>query len=143
MGTFGGLWGPLGAYGGLWGPMGAYGGLWGSMGTYWGLWWPMGTYRGLLGTFGGLGGTLGAYGSTWGPMGTYHAPKAQRSGVGECPTPDAPRPGKRRPPRAPSCLPHSAQSELAGAHAVGLVTAPHARTPRTHSQWVVGPGSTP
>ena len=56
---------------------------------------------------------------------------------------DAPRPGKRRPPRAPSCRPHSAQSELARARAVGLVTGPHARTPRTHSQWVVGPGSTP
>ena len=26
---------------------------------------------------------------------------------------------------------------------VGLVTGPHARSPRTHSQWVVGPGSPP
>ena len=26
---------------------------------------------------------------------------------------------------------------------MGLVTGPHARTPRTHSQWVVGPGRTP
>ena len=26
---------------------------------------------------------------------------------------------------------------------MGLVTDPHARTPRTHSQWVVGPGRTP
>ena len=26
---------------------------------------------------------------------------------------------------------------------MGLVTGPHARTPRTHSQWVVGPGSPP
>ena len=26
---------------------------------------------------------------------------------------------------------------------VGLVTGPHARIPRTHSQWVVGPGATP
>ena len=25
---------------------------------------------------------------------------------------------------------------------MGLVTGPHARTPRTHSQWVVGPGRT-
>ena len=26
---------------------------------------------------------------------------------------------------------------------MGLVTGPHARTPRTHSRWVVGPGRTP
>ena len=32
------------------------------------------------------------------------------------------------PPRAPSCRPHSAQSELARARAVGFVTGPHART---------------
>ena len=31
----------------------------------------------------------------------------------------------------------------ARARAVGLVTGPHARTPRTHSQWVVGPDRTP
>ena len=37
-------------------------------------------------------------------------PKDGRSGVGERPTPDAPHPGKRRPPQAPSCSPHSAQS---------------------------------
>ena len=47
------------------------------------------------------------------------------------------------PPRAPSCRPHSAQRQLARARAVGLVTGPHARTPRTHSQWQVGPGRTP
>ena len=72
-----------------------------------------------------------------------HAQKDGRSGMGEPPTPDAPHTGKRRPPWAPSCRPHSAQSQLARAHAVGLVTGPHARTPRTHSQWVVGPGRTP
>ena len=33
------------------------------------------------------------------------------------------------PPGAPSCRPHSAQSQLARARAVGLVTGPHARTP--------------
>ena len=33
------------------------------------------------------------------------------------------------PPRAPSCRPHSVQSQLEGARAVGLVTGPHARTP--------------
>ena len=63
--------------------------------------------------------------------------------MGERPTPDAPHPGRRRPPRASSCRPHSAQSQLARARAVGLVTGPHARTPHTHSQWVVGPGRTP
>ena len=72
-----------------------------------------------------------------------HARKDEWSGVGECPTPDAPYPGKRRPPRGPSCRPHSAQSQLARARAVGLVMGPHARTPCTHSQWVVGPGRTP
>ena len=63
--------------------------------------------------------------------------------MGERPTPDAPHPGRRRPPRAPSCRLHSAQSQLARARAVGLVTGPHARSPRTRSQWVVGPGSPP
>ena len=72
-----------------------------------------------------------------------HARTDERSGLGERPSPDAPHPGKRRPPRAPSCCPHSAQSQLARARAVGLVTGPHARIPRTHSQWVVGPGRTP
>ena len=72
-----------------------------------------------------------------------HARTDERSGVGERRSPDAPHPGKRRPPRAPSCRPPSAQSQLTRARAVGLVTGPHARTPRTHSQWVVGPGRTP
>ena len=72
-----------------------------------------------------------------------HARKDEWSGVGERPTPDAPHPGKRRPPRAPSCRPHSAQSQLERARAVGFVTGPHARSPRTHSQWVGGPGRTP
>ena len=61
-----------------------------------------------------------------------HAPNDGRSGV-----------QARGTPRAPSCRPHSAQSQLARARAVGLVTGPHARTPRSHSQWVVGPGRTP
>ena len=63
--------------------------------------------------------------------------------MGERPSPDAPHPGKRRPHRAPSCHPDSAQSKLARARAVGLVTGPRARTRRTHSQWVVGPACTP
>ena len=37
--------------------------------------------------------------------------------------------GGGAPPRAPSCHPHSAQSQLERARAVGLVTGPHARTP--------------
>ena len=49
--------------------------------------------------------------------------------MGERPTPDAPHQDKRRPPRASSCRPHSAQSQLARVRAVGLVTGPHARTP--------------
>ena len=47
------------------------------------------------------------------------------------------------PPRAPSCRPHNAQRQLARARAEGLVTGPHACTPRTHSQWVVGPCRAP
>ena len=38
-----------------------------------------------------------------------HARKDEWSGVGERPTPDAPHPGKRRPPRAPSCRTHNTQ----------------------------------
>ena len=72
-----------------------------------------------------------------------HARRDEWSGVAERPTPDGPQQGKRRPPWAPSCRPHSAQSQLGRARAVGLVTGPHARTPRNHSQWVVDPGCTP
>ena len=80
------------------------------------------------------------------PVGSGPLPHAQtdeRSGLGQRPTLDASHPGKRRPPQAPSCCPHRAQSRHARVRAVGLVTGPHARTPRTHSQWVVGPGRTP
>ena len=80
------------------------------------------------------------------PVGSGPRPHAQKdylSGVGERPTPDAPYPGKRRLPRARACRPHSAQSQLPRARAVVLVMGPHARTPRMHSQWVVGPGRTP
>ena len=80
------------------------------------------------------------------PLGSgprQHAPQDERSGVGGRLITDTPHPGKRRPPWAASCRPHSAQSQLAGAGAVGLVMGPHAHSPRTHSQWVVGPGSTP
>ena len=70
-----------------------------------------------------------------------HTRKDEWSGMGERPTPDAPHPGKRRPPRAPSCRPHSAQSELARARAVGLVTGPPRRHP-PHPQ-PVGSGPRP
>ena len=72
-----------------------------------------------------------------------HARRDEWLGLGERPTPDAPQPGKRRLPRAPSCRPHSAQSQLARARAVGLVTGPQTRTTRTNSQWVVGNGRPP
>ena len=72
-----------------------------------------------------------------------HAGKDEWSGVGERPTPDAPHPGKRCSLRAPSCRPHSAQSQRARARVEGLVTGPHPRSPRSHSKWVVGPGRTP
>ena len=65
------------------------------------------------------------------------------SGVGERPTPDTHTEATDAPPGAPLCRPHSAQSQLARARAVGLVTGPHAGTPRTHRQWVAGPGCTP
>ena len=54
-----------------------------------------------------------------------------------------PRQGAPPPPRAPSCRPHSTQSQHARARAVELVMGPHAHTPGTHSQWVVGSGRTP
>ena len=63
--------------------------------------------------------------------------------MGERPRPDVPHSGKRPPPGAPLCRHHSARSQLARARAVGLVTGPHAHTPRTHSQSVTDPGRTP
>ena len=44
MGTYGGLWGPIGPYGDLWGPMGTFGDPLAPMGTYGDLSGPMGTY---------------------------------------------------------------------------------------------------
>ena len=61
--------------------------------------------------------------------------------MGERPIPDAQAKGAS--PRAPSYHPHRAHSQLASAHAVGLVKGPDASTPGTHSQWVVGPGRMP
>ena len=76
-----------------------------------------------------------------GPL--MHAPKDEWLRLGERLTLDAPGQGKRRPPRAPSCLPHSAKSQLARACVGGLMTGPNARIPRIHCQWVVGFGRTP
>ena len=71
-------------------------------------------------------------------------PKEREVGAGRAPVPKRPTPGQEAPPPlAPSCRPHSAQSRLARARAVGLVMSLHARTPRIHSHWVVGPGRTP
>ena len=47
------------------------------------------------------------------------------------------------PPGRPSAAPTARKASFARARAVGLVTGPHAHQPRTHSQWVVGPGRTP
>ena len=85
-----------------------------------------------------------------------HPPHSQP--VGSRPRPHAPRTdgwagesaqlrtpnsqARGSPPRLPFCCPHSAQSQLARARAVGLVTGPHAHAPRTDNQWVAGPGRT-
>ena len=53
-----------------------------------------------------------------------HARKDEWSSLGERPTPDAPNRGKRLPPRAPSCRPHSAQRGLARARSVGWCRVP-------------------
>ena len=81
------------------------------------------------------------------PVGSGPGPQARkdgRSGVGERPIPDAPHLGRSPPPpRAPSSQPHSAQSQLTRARAVGLLTGPHARIPFNRSHLMLGPGCTP
>ena len=47
------------------------------------------------------------------------------------------------PSGCPRAAPIARKAQLARARAVGLVTGRHARTPRTHSQWVLGPSRTP
>ena len=76
-------------------------------------------------------------------VGPGRTPERTSGRGGEAPDPGRPTPRQEAPPRAPSCCPHHAQSQLARARAVGLVTGPHARTPGTQSQLVVGPGRTP
>ena len=62
-------------------------------------------------------------------VGPGSPPRGRAVGGGRAPDPGRPTPRQEAPPRAPSCRPHSAQSQLARARAVGLVTGPHARTP--------------
>ena len=72
------------------------------------------------------------------------APRTGSLGEGECPTPDTPPPqAQGAPPEAPSCRPHSAQSQLARACAVGLVTGPEAHTPHIHGKLAAGPSLRP
>ena len=49
-------------------------------------------------------------------------PKGRVVGGGRAPDPGRPTPRQEAPPQAPSCRPHSAQSELARARAVGFVS---------------------
>ena len=63
-------------------------------------------------------------------VGPGSPPRKRAVGDGTAPDPGRPTPRQEAPhPRAPSCRPHSAQSQLEGARAVGLVTGPHARGP--------------
>ena len=66
-------------------------------------------------------------------------PKGRVVGGGRAPDPGRPTP---RQEAAPPGHPHVAP-QRARARAVWLETGPQARSPRTHSQWVVGPGRTP
>ena len=71
-----------------------------------------------------------------------HAPKEGRSGVGERPTPELPHPGKGRPPPGVLVPPPQRAKRARRSARCGVGDGSHARTPRTHSQWVVGPGRT-
>ena len=64
MGTYGGLWGPIGPYGDLWGPMGTFEDPLAPMGTY-------GDLSGPMGAYGDLWGPIGPYGDLWGPIGAF------------------------------------------------------------------------
>ena len=80
------------------------------------------------------------------PVGSGPRPHAPSTGGGvrESAQPQTPYTQQETPPPwAPSCRPHSGQSQLARARAVGLETGSHTHTPCTHSQWVAGPGRTP
>ena len=62
-------------------------------------------------------------------VGPSSLPRGRAVGDGRAPDPGRPTPRKEAPPRAPPRRPHSKQSQLARARAVGLVTVRHARTP--------------
>ena len=71
--------------------------------------------------------------------GPGRTPQGWAVGRGRAPNPGRPTAGQEPPPPpgAPWCRPHSAQSQLRGARAGGLVTGPHAHVPRSHClQWV-------
>ena len=67
------------------------------------------------------------------------SPKGRVVGVGRAPDPGHSTPRQEAPPPGTLMPP----PQHARARAVGLETGPHARTPRTDSQWVMGPGGTP
>ena len=79
------------------------------------------------------------------PGNTGHGTPATRSrgrAAGGVTAPDTRRPSqwwKSTPPGTPSCHPHSEQRRPAGAHAVGPVLGPHARTDRTRNTRVAVP----
>ena len=62
-------------------------------------------------------------------VGPGSPPSGWAVGGGRAPDPGRPTPRQEAPPRAPSCQPPSAQSQLARARAVGFLTGPHARNP--------------
>ena len=63
-------------------------------------------------------------------MGPSRPPRGRAAGEGGAPDPKRPSQRRTAPPSwTPFRHPHSAQSQLARARAVGLVTGPHARTP--------------
>ena len=68
-------------------------------------------------------------GSSQWVVGPRSPPRGRAVGVGRAPDPGRPAPRQGAPPRAPSCRPHSAQSQLARARAVGWVTGPQAGAP--------------
>ena len=67
-------------------------------------------------------------------------PNGRAVGDGRALSPGRPTHGQEASPPLGALLP---PPQHARARAVGLVTGPHAHTPRTHSQWVVGPGRPP
>ena len=63
--------------------------------------------------------------------------------MGERPTPDSPHPGRRRPPGRPRAAPTARKASWQERALWCWRGVPTPASPRTHSQWVVGPGSPP